>query len=154
MPLYISEKKGVMEVREEIFSFRDTKTSWFYYDMQNRMMSIHGRQGDKPDRPMDQSSYDWAVKHYVPKILPYKPLFNEWLESPEGVLSQAKHNEAQAAQKRSSMAALFQRQAENARLTFAQKCALMLEETGYSVREPAELAQSDETLTDIDAPKA
>lgn len=139
MALFISEKDGVIEVRAELYSFTETEISWFYYDLQKRLVSSNGRQGDVPDRLMDDASYDWAVKYYVPKISPYSMTAIERMASPETqeLINVMREKEAKA--KQLALVELFKRQAETQGLSFEQKCAMMFEETGVSVeRQPTE----------------
>lgn len=130
MALFISEKDGVIEVREEIYGFRDTTRSWSYYDLQNRRVSSHGRQGDIPDRPMTQQTYDWALKHYVPKIATYVQTPEEFSNSPE-LAQEAQRKEMQ--RRASGAIRTFEREA-NAAIPFEDKCRLRLEEMGTSVK--------------------
>lgn len=123
-----------MEVREEIYGFHGTERSWFYYDMQNRRVSSHGRQGDIPDRSMDQRSYDWALKYHVPKIAPYVQTPEEMFSSPEFKQRMAQEAQKKEAQRRASGAIReFERKA-HAAIPFEDKCRLRLEEMGTSVK--------------------
>ena len=134
MALFISETDGIIEVREETYTFTATHYSWSYYDLANRLTNSHCKKGDKLDRKMDQSSYDWVVLYYVPKIMVYRPTAAEYEDSPECIARMAEFRRMQAEQAKASMDALWARQAENRRLSFAQKCDLMLDETGVSVK--------------------
>lgn len=129
MALFISETNGVMEVREEQYSWTDTKRSWSYFDLSRGLQSSLGHQNAPLDREMDQTSRDWVVKHYVPRIAPYIQTPEERLKSPE---AQQRRIDDEA-KRRVAMNALFHRQAENDCLPFAEKCRLLKEEIGCSV---------------------
>ena len=58
----------VLEVVESLFSWSDTKTTYWYYDIANWTVSSFGRKGDKPDRPMTEGSKSWVRKYYLPKV--------------------------------------------------------------------------------------
>ena len=134
MALFISETNGIIEVREEIYTFFSTYYSWSYYDLANRLTNRHGKKGDKLNHKMDQASYDWVLAYYVPKLAAYRPTAAEYADSPECIARMDEFRKLQAEQAKDSLAALLTRQAANARLSFAKKCDLMLEETGVSVK--------------------
>ena len=55
-------------VEEHIQGFNSTKSTYWYYDLENKKMSSHGRKGDKPDRRMTQADLDWYYKYHHPKL--------------------------------------------------------------------------------------
>jgi hypothetical protein len=79
---YISD--NIIEIKESIFSFYNTKVSYYYYDIIN-WIRYYNRPVSKPmtvelinsnptpDKKyheiekMTQSSIDWAKKYYLPK---------------------------------------------------------------------------------------
>ncbi len=40
----------------------------WYYDIENWLVSSHGKKGDTPDRPMTAEAIEWVQKHYLPKV--------------------------------------------------------------------------------------
>lgn len=68
---------NILHVRETICSFRDTKVSHWYYDVENWQVSSHGRAGDLPDRAMTEDDIAWVKEHYLPKV--------DWQELPSMV---------------------------------------------------------------------
>lgn len=66
--LDISLEGDILKVVEVTMTFFDTKRRYWYYNIKDWTTSSHGREGDVPDRKMDQSSIDWATKHYLPKV--------------------------------------------------------------------------------------
>lgn len=58
----------ILEVKETICGWRDTKVSYWYYDIKNWMVSSHGRKGDKPDRHCTDSCIAWCRQHYLPRV--------------------------------------------------------------------------------------
>jgi len=79
---YIAD--DIIEVKESIMSFHDTRVSYFYYDITNwicynyrpvstPMTAELIRSNPAPDKKyhdekvMSESDIDWAKKHYLPK---------------------------------------------------------------------------------------
>ena len=58
----------ILEVQEDRHSWTGTKTTYFYYDIKNWLVSSRGKKNDKPDREMDQSGIDGVKKHYLHKV--------------------------------------------------------------------------------------
>lgn len=58
----------ILEVKADTFSFHETKTTYFYYDIKNWLVSSYGKKGDKPDRHETQRGIDWVKKYYLPKV--------------------------------------------------------------------------------------
>lgn len=135
MALFISEKNGIIEVREEIHSFKDTKRSWSYYDLSNNLTSSHGKQGDALDRPLDAQMKAWAQQHYVPRIAPYVPTPQEHFSNPQVVAEYEQSAIKQARIQRQAVHNLLEAGKANSALPFEEKCRLMKEETGYSVKD-------------------
>ncbi len=59
----------ILHVTETLMSFHDTQVSHWYYDIKNWRVSSHGREGDTPDRDMNQSSIDWCKKYHIPAAI-------------------------------------------------------------------------------------
>jgi hypothetical protein len=59
----------VLEVKEQIHNFRDTKTSYWYTNFKEWKQSSFGKQNDKCDRDMTPESIAWCKKYYLPKVL-------------------------------------------------------------------------------------
>lgn len=70
LKISLNKETGVLAVREAQHSFRGTKRSYWYYDLQKRLKSSHGREGDTPDRPMSDADVAWVTMHYLPKVEP------------------------------------------------------------------------------------
>lgn len=68
MALFVSLKDGVLVVRDEMPSFDQTVISWWYHDLENRMSSSGGQEGDEVDRPMDDDALAWITQHYLPLL--------------------------------------------------------------------------------------
>lgn len=60
--------ENVIEVKETLMGFTNTKYSFWYYDIKNWLVSSHGKENDVPDRVMTESGIDWCKKYYIPKI--------------------------------------------------------------------------------------
>ena len=66
--LKITKAGNVLEVKETIMSFVEDKVSFWYYDVEKWLSSLHGREGDTPTFPMSRSSIEWVEKHYLTKV--------------------------------------------------------------------------------------
>ena len=64
----MNKETMVLDVKEEIHGWHDTKVSYWYYDTKNWLKSSYGKQGDKPDREMDGASIEWVKTYYLPKV--------------------------------------------------------------------------------------
>lgn len=60
---------NILEVTEIIHSWCESKYSYWYYDIEKWRQSSNGKQNDKIDRDMVESSIDWVKTHYLTKIL-------------------------------------------------------------------------------------
>lgn len=58
----------VLEIKETLHSFFDTKVSYWYYDIQAWTRSLHGKKGDAPVQPCTDSCIAWVRKHYLPHV--------------------------------------------------------------------------------------
>jgi hypothetical protein len=67
--LSFSMEGRILEVKETLMSFHDTKVTYFYYDTEHWMVSSHGKKGDRPDCTMTPESIAWVKDHYLPKAL-------------------------------------------------------------------------------------
>jgi len=59
---------NILEVIETLPSWRATKVTYWYYDINTWRVSSTGKQGSPIDRDMTQSAIDWVIKHYFPKV--------------------------------------------------------------------------------------
>lgn len=59
---------NILHVTETLHGGTNTKVNHWYYDIQNWMKSSHGREGDIPDRKMNENDIAWVKKHYLPKV--------------------------------------------------------------------------------------
>ena len=59
---------NIIEVCEVLHSFHNTKKTWWYYDMKNRMVNCMGKKNEVPNRKMSDSQYQWALNHYASKV--------------------------------------------------------------------------------------
>ncbi len=58
----------VLEVREDLHSFHKTTTSFWYYDIELWLSSLHGKKGDTPEKPMNEADIAWVKKYYLPMV--------------------------------------------------------------------------------------
>jgi len=58
----------ILEVKETIHGFNNSKVTYFYYDIKNWKKSSTGKKDSKPDRDMIQADIDWVKKYYIPKV--------------------------------------------------------------------------------------
>lgn len=56
----------LLELQDHQLSFVDTKVKFWYFDLEKRLVSSHGREGDTPDRPMGDERWSWVQEHYIP----------------------------------------------------------------------------------------
>lgn len=61
-------RPNVLEVVSSIYSFTKSTKQYWYYDLNSRLKSQHGKQGDAIDKHMSAVEYEWAVKYYLPKV--------------------------------------------------------------------------------------
>lgn len=59
---------NILEVTEAIFSWHETKITYWYYDIKNWIKSSTGRKDSKPDRKMNDADIAWVKKYYIPKV--------------------------------------------------------------------------------------
>jgi hypothetical protein len=59
---------NILEVKETRINWTSTQITFWYYDIENWLVSSHGRSNEVPTRPMQQDSIDWVKKHYLPKV--------------------------------------------------------------------------------------
>ena len=57
----------ILEVKEEIMGFRDTKTSYWHYDIVNWMDNANGKR-EPLDRKVSPEMIDWVKENYLPKV--------------------------------------------------------------------------------------
>lgn len=68
MALQYKLEGNILEVKETLMSFHDTRVSYWYYDIDKWLVSRFGKRGEAPVQPMDQSAIEWVKKHYLPKV--------------------------------------------------------------------------------------
>lgn len=73
MALIITKAGNILTVIEKQYSFRGTKTSYWYYDVALWLMSSRGTEGSVPDRPMTPADIEWVQTHYLPKAVEIPP---------------------------------------------------------------------------------
>lgn len=59
-------EEGLLEVKQTLMSFHGTQVSYWYFDTQRWLRSLHGRQGDAPTEPMTDSAIAWVRKYHLP----------------------------------------------------------------------------------------
>lgn len=59
---------NILEVKENLHGWSDTKYSYWYYDIVNWRQSSKGIENDQIDRDMLESSITWVKKYYFPKV--------------------------------------------------------------------------------------
>ena len=59
----------ILHVAESIFSFHDTKSTYWQYDVKRWLRSRTGRAGDPPTDPMDEASIKWCKEVHLPKAV-------------------------------------------------------------------------------------
>ncbi|KWU26316.1 hypothetical protein [Burkholderia cenocepacia] len=59
----------VLEVKEALMSFTDTKVSYWYYDIHTWLRSLTGKPHDMPSQPMSPEEIEWVRTYYLPKAL-------------------------------------------------------------------------------------
>jgi hypothetical protein len=59
---------NIIEIKESILSFVDTKTTYWYIDTERWLSSYIGKQDEIPTWPMSEKQIEWAKKYYLPKI--------------------------------------------------------------------------------------
>lgn len=62
------EEGCVIRVVETLMSYTTTQSRYWYYDLEKKLVSSHGKEGDVPDRPLTAEGLDWARRYYLPKI--------------------------------------------------------------------------------------
>lgn len=62
------DERGYLEVKEEIHGWFGTKTSYWYHDTDNWLVTSFGKEGDTPDRAMVQGEIDWVKTYYLPQL--------------------------------------------------------------------------------------
>lgn len=62
------DARGFVEVKESLLSFTDTEVTFWYYDTDNWLRTVLGKEGEVPIQPMTEQEIDWATKYYLPKI--------------------------------------------------------------------------------------
>ena len=55
-----------LSVKEMIHSFVGTEVSFCYYDLDNRLKSCLGKEGETPSMAMSEADFSWVQKHYIP----------------------------------------------------------------------------------------
>lgn len=58
----------VLEVKETLPGIAGTRVKYWYYDLRTWMKSSNGKQGDIPDRIMDEAGIRWVKDYYLPLL--------------------------------------------------------------------------------------
>jgi len=58
----------VVEIKDISHSFTITRKQFWYYDVENWMVSSNGRKDDVPDRPMNEMSKNYFKKFHMKKV--------------------------------------------------------------------------------------
>lgn len=58
----------ILHVTETFYGATETLQNHWYYDIEQWLVSDHGREGDKPVRPMTPDSIAWVKRYYFPKV--------------------------------------------------------------------------------------
>ena len=66
----------ILEVKETLFSFVDTKVSYWYYNIKLWTQSSHGKKDDPCDRSMSEEAKAWVITYYLPKVPNAKKLLS------------------------------------------------------------------------------
>lgn len=72
MALSFKLEGDILEVTENLYGWKRTITSYWYYNIKTWMKSSHGKQNDVPDRVMSQEDIDWVRKYYLPKVVSHE----------------------------------------------------------------------------------
>lgn len=67
--LEITLNGSILTVVQSTFGFRKTQREYWYHDIQNWMVSSHGKEGDVPDRKMTDRDIAWVTQYYLPKVM-------------------------------------------------------------------------------------
>lgn len=68
MALQYKLEGNILEVKETLMSFHETRVSYCYYDIDKWLVSRFGKRGEVPVHPMAPSAIEWVKKHYLPKV--------------------------------------------------------------------------------------
>lgn len=60
---------NILEVKENLHGWNESKYAYWYYDIVNWRQSSKGIENDQIDRDMLASSISWVKKYYLPKVL-------------------------------------------------------------------------------------
>ena len=69
MALELKLEGNVLEVKETLMGWTDTRVSYWYYDVKNWLKSLNGRLGDKCVLPMNSGDRAWVETYYLPKVM-------------------------------------------------------------------------------------
>lgn len=58
----------VIEVKETLFSYSANRVTHWYYNIKEWKKSSRGKEGETPDRIMNEQDINWVKKHYLPKV--------------------------------------------------------------------------------------
>lgn len=66
--LDFSLKDSILTVVETLHSNKDTKKSYWYYDIDTWHKNRNGRENETIDYAMDEGSINWVKKYYFTKV--------------------------------------------------------------------------------------
>lgn len=64
MALFFSKLGNILTVRQEIYSFHNTKTTFVRYDLEKWISQVN----NDPWREMTPQDIEWVKTHYLPKV--------------------------------------------------------------------------------------
>jgi hypothetical protein len=59
---------SVLTVIERLYSFTETRTSFWYYNIDTWCKNRNGKENEPMDFQCDQGTIDWVRKYYFPKV--------------------------------------------------------------------------------------
>lgn len=68
MALDLTLNGDILEVKETLMGWTDTRISYWYYDIKKWLKSLNGRHGDKAILPMLDGDIAWVRNHYLPRV--------------------------------------------------------------------------------------
>ena len=62
----------VLEVKDSVVSLRETRHTFWYYDIKNWKRSITGKEHEIPTHDVDKNTKKWVKDYYIPKLVDVK----------------------------------------------------------------------------------
>jgi hypothetical protein len=63
-------ENNILTVKESLYSFFNTKHSYWYYDIVNWKCNLNGKENEPIERNMDEDMINWVKTCYLPKVIP------------------------------------------------------------------------------------